>query len=112
MDALQLTVPFSGIGTLAQAAAPPPAWVQFAPLVFILLIFYFIAIRPARKKQMELQQTIDSLKKGDKVITTGGLYAEIVSTEKSSAVVKISDNVKVRVSKSAIAGLQNPDSGA
>lgn len=110
MDPLRLTTPL--VGTLAQASAAPPAWVQFAPLVFILLIFYFIAIRPARKKQVELQQTIDSLKKGDKVITTGGLYAEVVSTEKTSAVLKISEGVKVRVAKSAIAGLQNQETGA
>ncbi|REJ84010.1 MAG: preprotein translocase subunit YajC [Acidobacteria bacterium] len=110
MHALRLTDAAAGV--LAQAAAPPPAWVQFAPLVFILLIFYFIAIRPARKKQLELQKTIEGLQKGDKVITTGGLYAEVVSSDKVSVVVKISDGVKVRVAKSAIAGLQNQESGA
>jgi preprotein translocase subunit YajC len=110
MDPLRLNDALFGV--LAQASAPPPAWVQFAPLGFILLIFYFIAIRPARKKQMELQKTIDALQKGDKVITTGGLYAEVVSTDQTSVVVKIADGVKVRVAKSAVAGLQNQESGA
>ena len=96
---------------LLQAQQPPPAWIQFVPLVVILLIFYFIAIAPARKKQQELQRTIDELKKGDRVITNGGIFGEVAGSDERSLVLKVADGVKIKVLKSAIAGLQNDDAG-
>ena len=104
--------PLVGASLVAQAPAPPPAWVQFVPLALILLIFWVVAIRPARKKQDELQQTIANLKKGDKVLTTGGIYGEVVSTDTAHLVIKIAENVKIKVTRSAIAGLQHQESGA
>ena len=88
-----------------QAAASNP-WIQFVPLVAIFFIFYFLVISPMRKKQTELQKTVDALKKGDKVVTSGGLYAEVVSVNSDSLVIKIADGVKVKVLKSAVTGLQ------
>jgi preprotein translocase subunit YajC len=61
---------------------------------------------PSRKKQKELAATIDALKKGDRVITTGGIFGEVVSVDTATLVMKIGDNVKIKVSKSAIGGLQ------
>lgn len=81
-------------------------FVAMAPMLLIFVIFYFLLVMPMRKRQKALQQTIESLKKGDKVVTTGGLYGEVVSVEPASLVLKIADNVKVRVAKSAIAGLE------
>lgn len=96
------------VGQLLAAAQPaPPWWLQFAPLVLIFLVFYFVAIAPMRKRQRELQQTIEALERGDRVITTGGIYGEVVSTDPESLVLKVGDNVKIRVTRSAVAGLQN-----
>jgi preprotein translocase subunit YajC len=81
-------------------------FVAMAPMLLIFVIFYFLLVMPMRKRQKALQQTIESLKKGDKVLTTGGLYGEVVSVEPASLVLKIADNVKVRVARSAIAGLE------
>jgi preprotein translocase subunit YajC len=78
----------------------------FAPMLIIFAIFYFLLVMPMRKRQKTLQQTIEALKKGDRVLTTGGLYGEVVSVEPTSLIVKIADNVKVRVAKTAIAGLE------
>lgn len=91
---------------IALQAAQPNPWLQFVPLIAIFFIFYFLVIAPTRKKQLQLQKTIDALKKGDKVITSGGLHAEVVSVEASTLVVKVADGVKVKVLKSAITGLQ------
>ncbi len=99
------------ISWLAQAAQPNP-WLQFVPLILIFFIFYFLVIQPMRKKQMELQKTIDALKKGDGVVTTGGLYGEVVSVESSTLILKIADGVKVKVLKSAISGLQGAPGGS
>lgn len=80
--------------------------VSFVPLILIFGIFYFLVIAPARKRQKKLQATIDALERGDRVITTGGLYGEVVSTEGGVVFLKVADNVRLKVAKSAIAGLE------
>jgi preprotein translocase subunit YajC len=96
---------------LAQGQAPP-LWIQFAPLAIIFAIFYFVAIAPMRKRQQQLQRTIEALTKGDRVITNGGLYGEVAAVDSTTVVLKVAENTKVRVAKSAIAGLQpTPDQG-
>jgi preprotein translocase subunit YajC len=74
--------------------------------VSILLIFYVLVWMPARKRQKDFQSLLGQLKKGDKIVTTGGLYGEIVSVDGSTVILKIADNVKVKVAKSAIATLE------
>jgi preprotein translocase subunit YajC len=89
-----------------QAGSGQSTLVALAPMFIIFAIFYFLLVMPMRKKQKALQQTIEALKKGDKVVTTGGLFGEVASVEPTSLILKIADNVKVRVAKSAIAGLE------
>lgn len=96
---------------LAAVAQPgPPIWLQLVPFAAIFAIFYFVAIAPMRKRQQALQRTIEALKKGDRVITNGGLYGEVAGVDRGTVILKIADSVKVRVQKSAIASLQNADS--
>jgi preprotein translocase subunit YajC len=92
----------------AEGAAPGPL-LQFVPLIVIFGIFYFLLFAPMRKKQKALQQLISNLQKGDRVITTGGLHGEVVSVKEDVVMVKLADNIKVRVSKSAVAGLQGAE---
>jgi preprotein translocase subunit YajC len=94
---------------LAQAAPGPgpAAWIQFVPMLLILVVFYFLLVAPMRKKQKELQQMIDKLQKGDKVITSGGLHGEIAGVEGAIVHLKVADNVKLRVSKSAITQIED-----
>lgn len=81
---------------------------QYVPLLAIFALFYFIIMLPMRKRQKALQQMLENLKKGDRVITNGGLYGEVAAVVGPAVVLKIADNVKVRVAKSAITGLE-PD---
>jgi len=82
------------------------------PFFLIFVIFYFLLIAPARKRQKALQQMIDNVQRGDKVVTTGGIHGEISSIQGPNAILKIADNVKIKVSKSAIAGLESsPEKG-
>ncbi len=74
--------------------------------ILIFAIFYFIVMAPMRKRQKALQQLIDNLKKGDRVITNGGMYGEVVAVDEAAIVLKVADNVKLKFAKSAIAGLQ------
>ncbi len=96
----------------ALAAAPEAnPLMSFAPLLFIFVIFYFLLIRPQQKRQQELQKTIDSLKKGDKVITAGGVIGTITSFQDDYVVMKVGDNdaTKMEVLKSAITGLRTAE---
>jgi len=81
---------------------------QFAPMFLIFALFYVLMIVPSRKRQKALQQLLDNLKKGDRVFTSGGLYGEVAAVTGAMVVLKVADNVKVRVAKSAITGLE-PD---
>jgi preprotein translocase subunit YajC len=69
----------------------------------IILIFYFMIIRPQQKRAKERQKLIDSMKKGDKVITASGIYGTISGLDEKTVLVQIADNVKVKLDRSAIA---------
>src|SRR5580658_11208176 len=82
------------------------ALVQFAPLVIIMGIFYVLLILPAQRRQKKTQEMINALKNGDKVVTTGGLLGTIVGIEGDSIQLRIADQVKVKILRSAVASLQ------
>lgn len=90
---------------LIQAQAPNPL-LQLVPFLLIFVIFWFLLIRPARNRQKAHQAMLEALKRGDRVMTNGGLYGEVSAIDATVVHLKISDNVKVRVAKSAIAGLE------
>jgi preprotein translocase subunit YajC len=78
----------------------------FLPLVVIMGIFYVLLILPAQRRQKKTQEMINALKNGDKVITNGGLFGTIVGIEGDSVQLRIADQVKVKVLRSAVSGLQ------
>ena len=79
---------------------------MLVPMGLILIIFYFLLIRPANKKQKALQAMIDSLKSGDKVITTGGIHGVVAGITDEIIQLRVAPNVKIDVSRSAVAALQ------
>jgi preprotein translocase subunit YajC len=89
-----------------------PGWVQAVPLIGIFIIFYFLLIRPARNKQRQVQRMLDSLKNGDKVVTSGGLMGTVVGMDKGIVQLRVADKVKVDVTKSSIIGLQDQETSA
>jgi preprotein translocase subunit YajC len=92
---------------LAQAGAQAPSpLLQFVPILLIFGIFYFLLLAPMRKRQKQHQTLLSALKKGDRVVTNGGLLGEIAAVEEKVIHLKLSDNVKVRVVRSAVAGLE------
>lgn len=76
---------------------------SFLPFILIIVVFYFFMIRPQKKKQQEREKMISAVSKGDKIITVGGLHGTVQGTKEKSVIVKIADNVKVEVERSAIA---------
>src|SRR5919205_2185330 len=96
---------------LAQQAAPPgpppqPSMLtSFLPFVFMIIIFYFLLIRPQQKRQKEHQRLLSSLKTGDKVVTSAGIHGLIANVKESTVLLKVADNVKIEVDKSAISNV-------
>ena len=93
--------------SLGQASAGPSTTVQLVNWGFVALmvfVFYFLLIRPANKQRKEHEQVLNSLKKGDEVVTNGGLWARVVSIDEAVATVELADKVKVRILKDRIAG--------
>ncbi|HWG58142.1 MAG TPA: preprotein translocase subunit YajC [Candidatus Acidoferrales bacterium] len=95
-------------GALALQSAPaqPNGLTMLFPLILIIIIFYFLMILPAQRRHKKVAQMLKSLKNGDKVITNGGIYGTIVGLEGDSVQLRIAEQVKVKVARSAIAGLQ------
>jgi preprotein translocase subunit YajC len=85
----------------------PPGWVQFLPLAFIGIMFYMILLRPQQKEQRRRQETLGSLKKSDKVVTTGGIVGTIADLSQDGRFVtlKVDDSTRIRFLRSAIHGL-------
>ncbi len=82
--------------------------VSFMPFVLLMVIFYFLLIRPQQKRQKETQKMIDAVKKGDRVVTSGGVIGTVVGIQNDYLVLKLGDNdqTKVEVLKSAVNGLR------
>jgi len=93
----------------AADAAPstgPGGIASFIPLILIFVVFYFLLIRPQQKKVKEHQNFVSNLKKGDSVVTNGGIYGEITGLTDTVVTLEIADNVRIKVSRPNIAGPQ------
>jgi len=84
------SVPGGGIGSF------------FVPLIFIFVIMYFVMIRPQKKRQEQQQKLVTSLKSGDRVVTSAGIHGLIANVKENTVLLKVADNVKIEVDKSAI----------
>mgnify|MGYP003579980011 CR=1 FL=1 len=90
-------------GGAAAPASPGIAMVvQFLPIIAIMVIMYFLIIRPQQQKQRQADAMLKALKKGDKVLTSGGILGTVVGIDDARAVLKIADDTKVEFMKSAI----------
>jgi preprotein translocase subunit YajC len=95
----------------ASGTGQPAGLLQFLPFAIILAIFYFLILMPMKKRQKKVQEFQDSLKVGDKVITTSGIYGLITKLADKSVRLQISDNprVTIEVARVAVAGYQGQD---
>lgn len=98
-------IPFLQEATLAGGSALG----MFVPMLAIIVIFYFFLIRPQNKKQKETEKMIAALKKGDKVITIGGIHGVVSSVKEKTIIVKVDDNAKIEFNRTAIATVQKSD---
>lgn len=93
----------------APAATPGGGFGIFPFLILMLVMMYFLTIRPQRKKQKELQAQIEALKSGDNIITVGGLHGLVTNIKDRTLILKVADNVKLEFEKSSVATVIKKD---
>ena len=94
---------------ILQAGAQPSSLVQFAPILIVGLIFYFLIFMPMRKRQKKEEQMRTALRSGDRVITSSGIYGVVAGVKDKTFILKVADQVKIEIAKNAIAGVQGPE---
>jgi preprotein translocase subunit YajC len=103
-----MTIAYPFLGLLVQATSPTS--LLASPIVMMIIvmgIFYVLLILPQQKQQKQVREMRSALKNGDKVITSGGIYGTIVGLEDDAVQLRIADQVKVKVSRSAIASVES-----
>ena len=96
----------------AAAANTPPAWTSFIPFVGMGLVFWFFLLRPQMQQQKAQKAKIAALKKGDQVVTQGGLLGKVTKVEELYVEVELAPNVKVKAVRSSIADIIQPGGAA
>jgi preprotein translocase subunit YajC len=96
----------------ATAAGEPPAYLQFLPLVAMAGIFYFLILRPQMRRQKEQQAKIAGLKKGDQVVTAGGLIGKVIKVDDLMVDLELAPNVRVRAVRATIGDVMPPGGSA
>ena len=86
----------------AEGAAQQSQWSFWIMMILIFVVFYFFMIRPQTKKQKELQAQREAMKKGDKVVTAGGIYGEIKEVQDTTFIITIAKDVTIKVSKESV----------
>lgn len=94
------------------AAAEPPAYLQFLPLVAMAAIFYFLILRPQMRRQKEQQSKIAGLKKGDSVVTAGGLIAKVIKVDEQTVDLELGPNVRVKAVRATLGDVLPPTGSA
>ena len=88
--------------TNANAAEGQSQWSFWIMMILIFVVFYFFMIRPQTKKQKELQKQRDGMKKGDKVVTAGGIYGEIKEIQENTLLITIAKDITIKVDKQSV----------
>lgn len=91
---------------LSAGSGQANALVQLIPFALVLAIFYFVIMLPMKRRQKKVQEFLDALKVGDRVVTTGGLYGSITKLHEQSVSLQVAPNVRLEVARPAIVGLQ------
>ena len=92
----------------AQAVTQQPSMIaSFIPLILIFLIFYFLLIRPQQKKAKEHKSLLETIKRGDEILTSGGIVGKVVKADNDNLTVEISDKVNVKIFRSTVVDVIN-----
>jgi preprotein translocase subunit YajC len=93
----------------AMASPGQQGLIQFVPFLMILAIFYFLILLPMKRRQKKVQEFQNSLKVGDNIVTTGGIYGQITRLNEKSVQLQIADKVRIEIARAAVGGYQGQD---
>ena len=96
----------------ATTSGPGGGILGFVPFIFIFVIMYFVLLRPQMKRQKDQQRLVSSVKTGDRVVTNAGIHGLIANVKETTVIVKVADNVKIEMEKSAISTILKSSEGA
>jgi preprotein translocase subunit YajC len=99
---IMLTILLAQASPAAPSTAGPNPLASFIPIILIFVIMYFVLFRPQMRRQKEQQRLISSLKTGDRVVTAAGIHGMITNVKETTVTVKVADNVKLEMEKSAV----------
>src|SRR4051812_22232745 len=104
---------YSALSNFVAQASPAPGapgagFGGFIPFILIFIIMYFVLFRPQMRRQKEQQRLVTALKTGDRVVTNGGIHGLISNVKDTTVIVKVADNVKIEMEKSAISNVLKP----
>ena len=102
----------SSLGPMTRLMGAPAqegggGFMTFLPLVAIIAIFYFLILRPQKKRQQESQKMLSALRKGDRVVTIGGIHGVIQSVKESTVIIKVDENTKLEFNRSSITSVSS-----
>lgn len=97
------------MGTPAEGGGPGNTFLSMLPIVLMFVVLWLLILRPQQKRQKAHQRLIDELEKGDEIVTSGGIHGSVVNLKDDVIVVKIAENVKVELSRSAVARVKNKE---
>jgi preprotein translocase subunit YajC len=106
METYMSFIPFLQAGAAGSASTSSGLVGSLLPFLLIIVIFYLFLIRPQNKKQKETQKMLDALKKGDKVITIGGIHGTVSSVKENTVIVKVDDDCKLEFNRTAISSVE------
>lgn len=96
-------------GTGSSGGGTPSALISIVPFVLIFGLFYFLLILPQQKKQKEQKTMLEALKKGDKVVTSSGIWGTVANMGKETVTLQIADNTKIKIQRDYIARLRSDE---
>ncbi|MEL6238483.1 MAG: preprotein translocase subunit YajC [Pseudomonadota bacterium] len=99
---------FELLANTGAAAAQPPEWINFLPIIGMVVIFYFLLFRPQMRQQKEHRQKIAAVKKGDQVVTAGGLVGKVIKVDDNYAEIELAKDVRVKAVKQTIGDIIPP----
>jgi preprotein translocase subunit YajC len=99
----------SSVFALASASGQSAGWLQFLPFGIILGIFYLLILLPMKRRQSKIKEFQESLKVGDRVVTTSGIYGQITKLNEKTVQVQVADKVRLEIARQAVGGYQGQD---
>jgi preprotein translocase subunit YajC len=104
-------LPYLLAAAAAPSAAAPNPIASFIPLILIFVIMYFLLFRPQMRRQKEQSKLVSALKTGDRVVTSSGIHGLISNVKETTVIVKVADNVKIEMEKSAVTNVVKSNEG-